>query len=87
MATATPAARTSVLDGIRRRVLMKRIIRTGKMRLDAPEYRRLQKLGLSRAEVNRAVDRLLTAGELETAITSWGEVWVRPVKIDKGDLA
>ena len=65
----------SKIDAARADALLARIRRAA-ICLDDREYRVLRYLGFSRRDVNRAVDRLVAAGQVEISGSS-GAVWVR----------
>ena len=77
--TGLPAASTA-LELARARGLLKRITSLGPLAMCAAEYRALRRAGYSRADVNRAIDSLVAAGEIEIATTMTGTVCVRAWK-------
>jgi hypothetical protein len=66
---------TSLVDAARANALLARI-RRGAICLDDREYRVLRYLGFSRRDVDRAVDRLVAAGQVDLVSNS-GAIWVR----------
>ena len=66
---------TSRIDAARAAALLARI-RRGALCLDDREYRVLRYLGFSRRDVDRAVDRLVAAGQVQLVSNS-GAIWVR----------
>jgi DNA-binding MarR family transcriptional regulator len=72
--------RSGLLNDIRTKALLRRIVQQGPIDLGNAEYRALRRLGFSRADVTRALNRLLAAGQVEFATAPHGAVWARAAR-------